>query len=109
MARKVQVILTDDVDGSEASETVNFGLDGVTYEIDLSDENAGRLRDQLAHWVGNARRVGGRRSTGRRNSGSGGTSDAAKIREWAQANGHQVPPRGRIPNEVRQAYEAAKR
>ncbi|SPF67996.1 LSR2-LIKE LSR2 ANTIGEN IMMUNE PRECURSOR RESPONSE SIGNAL PLASMID LYSYL GP61 [Propionibacterium ruminifibrarum] len=106
MARKVQVILTDDVDGSEAAETVNFGLDGVSYEIDLSDENAARLRDQLAHWVGNARRTGGRRSTGRR-SGSGGTSNAAKIRQWAQENGHEVPPRGRIPNEVRQAYEAA--
>ena len=105
MARKVQVVLTDDVDGGEASETVNFALDGVTYEIDLSDENAAKLRDQLAYWVGNARRVSGRRTTGRRRSGR---SDAAKIREWAQANGHQVPPRGRIPNEVRQAYEAAK-
>lgn len=106
MARKVQVILTDDVDGSEAAETVNFGLDGVSYEIDLSDENATKLRDQLAHWVGNARRTGGRRSTGRR-SGSGSTSNAAKIRKWAQENGHEVPPRGRIPNDVRQAYEAA--
>ena len=110
MARKVQVVLTDDVDGGEASETVNFALDGATYEIDLSDENAAKLRDQLPYWVGNARRTtnrrnAGHRTTGRRNSGG---SDAAKIREWAQANGHQVPPRGRIPNEVRQAYEAAK-
>ena len=49
MARKVQVVLTDDVDGGEASETVNFALDGVTYEIDLSDENAAKLRDQLPY------------------------------------------------------------
>lgn len=104
MARKVQVLLTDDIDGTEAHETINFGLDGITYEIDLSEENAERLRDQLAYWVGNARRKAGRRRPVRRQST---TSDAAKIREWAQANGRQVPLRGRIPNEIRQAYEEA--
>ncbi|MFT8394804.1 histone-like nucleoid-structuring protein Lsr2 [Propionibacterium sp.] len=106
MARNVKVVLTDDIDGSEASQTVGFGLDGVTYEIDLSDENASKLRDALAEWVGNARRVSGRKSTGRRSGGSS-SGDAAQIREWAHANGHEVPLRGRIPKDVRQAYEEA--
>ena len=61
MAQRVQIVLEDDVDGGVASETVTFGLDGVTYEIDLNDDNAGKLRDSLAAWVGNARRSAGRR------------------------------------------------
>ncbi|WP_345713818.1 Lsr2 family protein, partial [Kineococcus glutinatus] len=60
MAQKVQVLLVDDVDGGEAAETVSFALDGVSYEIDLSDEHAGALRDAFAPWIGHARRVGGR-------------------------------------------------
>ena len=64
MAQRVQVVLEDDVDGGEASETGLFGLDGVTYEIDLNDDNAGKLRDALATWVGHARRSGGRKSSG---------------------------------------------
>ena len=43
MAQKVQVILMDDIDGSDADETLSFSLDGVNYEIDLSDKNAGKL------------------------------------------------------------------
>lgn len=51
MARKTQIILTDDIDGSEATGTVSFGLDGVSYEIDLNDDNAQQLREQLAVWA----------------------------------------------------------
>src|SRR5918911_1549077 len=73
MAQKVQVILVDDVDGGEAAETVSFALDGVSYEIDVSEKNATALREALAPWVGHARRVGGRSSGGRaRSSSSGG-------------------------------------
>ena len=61
MAQKTQVILVDDVDGSEANQTVTFALDGVTYEIDLNDEHAAALRESLEEWVGKARRTGGRR------------------------------------------------
>ena len=57
MAQKVQVLLLDDIDGSEAAETVSFSLDGVAYEIDLSADNARALRDSIAHWVGHARRT----------------------------------------------------
>ena len=59
MAQRVEVTLVDDIDGGKASETVTFSLDGVTYEIDLSDKNARKLRDDFANWTGHARRSGG--------------------------------------------------
>ena len=58
MAQKVQVLLVDDIDGSEATETVSFGLDGVGYEIDLSSGNADELRGELAQYVEHARKSG---------------------------------------------------
>ena len=70
MARKTQVILTDDIDGSEATGTVSFALDGVSYEIDLNDDNAQQMREQLSEWTSKARRVGGRRISGTRECGS---------------------------------------
>ena len=109
MAQKVNIILVDDIDGSEAEETVTFGLDGTTYEIDLNADHAQELRDALAGYVGNARKVTGPRRNGARKSAAasnGGTS-AAEIREWARSNGFDVPERGRIPGEVRDAFEAA--
>ena len=79
MAQKVQVILVDDVDGGEAAETVSFALDGVSYEIDVSEENAEALREALAPWVGHARRVGGRSGGGRaRSTSSGGGSSRSR-------------------------------
>ena len=108
MAQKVQVLLVDDLDGSEAAETVQFGLDGIAYEIDLSKKNAAKLRDALAPYVAEARRMGGRRRTGRaRDGGRSAGASAAEIREWARANGWEVPDRGRVSAEVRKAYEAA--
>lgn len=108
MAQRVQVVLEDDIDGSEASETVEFALDGVTYEIDLNDQHAASLRDNFASWIGQARRSGGRRQTRRRGSGSGGSAeDLSQIREWGRANGFQVSDRGRVSQEVRDAYAAA--
>lgn len=103
MARKTQVILTDDIDGTEATQTITYGLDGVTYEIDLNDKNATKLRDSLNDWVSKSRRVGGRarRGTAARNN------NTREIREWAQKNGHQLGDRGRIPNEIIEAYNAA--
>lgn len=105
MVQKVNVVLVDDIDQSEASETVTFGLDGVSYEIDLSDANAAKLRSQLESWVSAGRRVSGRRSTG--SKGRGRTSDAGAIRTWANDNGYTVSERGRIPADIRAAYEAA--
>lgn len=110
MAQKVQVILTDDLDGSEADESVSFALDGVSYEIDLSEANAEALREALSAYVDAARRVGGRSS---RRSGTAKArpaserADLSDLRAWARENGYQVSDRGRVSSEVRSAYEAA--
>ncbi|MFC7979528.1 Lsr2 family protein [Streptomyces cinereoruber] len=108
MAQKVEVTLVDDLDGSTADQTVLFALDGKTYEIDLSDANAEKLREALAPYLGAGRKVSGGRATVRRmGAAKGGGQDSAAIREWARSNGHEVSDRGRVPAEVRKAYEAA--
>jgi hypothetical protein len=107
------VALVDDVDGGQADETVSFTLDGVTYEIDLSEKNASQLREGLAPFVGNGRRTGGRprRSTTAAAPVSRGTSSSAdrspQVREWARANGHNLSNRGRIAADIIRAYDAA--
>lgn len=110
MAQRVNIVLVDDIDGSDATQTVAFGLDGASYEIDLSDGNASALREALAPYLGHARKVGrgsgGGKRNGRAAAAAGGTS-AKEIREWARENGHTVPERGRIPADVREAYDAA--
>jgi hypothetical protein len=103
MAQKVQITLVDDLDGSAANETVQFGLDGVGYEIDLSAANADALRQALARYVGSARRVASRRARG---ASGRGASDAHAIRAWAKERGLAVSERGRISAEVRRAYDA---
>jgi hypothetical protein len=112
MARKVQVILSDDLDESVAAdETVSFSLDGTNYEIDLSEKNAQELRDAFSRYVQAARKVGrgsGRASGGGRSraTGGGGRMDreqAGAIRDWARKNGHAVSDRGRIPASVVEA------
>ena len=104
MAKKVTVTLVDDFDGEGAAdETVEFGLDGVSYEIDLSSKNASKLRNDLKQWVNAGRRVGGRRRGRSAGSGRGRAAidreQSAAIREWARRNGHNVSTRGRIPAE----------
>ncbi|UJP40915.1 histone-like nucleoid-structuring protein Lsr2 [Cellulomonas palmilytica] len=109
MAQKVQVLLIDDVDGSSADETVTFALDGVTYEIDLTAKRAAELRDSFATWVGHARKVGGRSTSGaaKPSSRRRSSNDAQAIREWAKAQGLEVSERGRISADVREAYDKA--
>jgi hypothetical protein len=111
VAQKVTVSLIDDLDGDKADETVEFGLDGKNYEIDLSSSNADKLRDALASYVGAARRPGGRRR-----SGGGATAAATSrrpsvdreqnqaIRDWARKRGMKVSDRGRIPADVLDSY-----
>lgn len=122
MAQKTVVSFIDDLDGeSEAEGTVTFGLDGVEYEIDLTTENAEDLRDIFAPYIAAARRTGGRRSTGATRSrssssgsGGGGSSIVSRsrealkaIRDWAKTEGWAVSDRGRLPNNVVEAYDAA--
>ncbi|PTR29076.1 Lsr2 protein [Rhodococcus sp. OK519] len=116
MAKKVTVTLIDDVDqDATADETVEFGLDGVLYEIDLSSDNAAKLREQLEVWVSHARKVTNRRRAGKGAAGAATTSSrpsvdreqSAAIREWARRNGFTVSSRGRISAEITEAYNKA--
>jgi hypothetical protein len=104
MATRTTVVLTDDLDGSGADETVQFGLDGRDYEIDLSDTNASKLRDSLAAYVAAGRRTARAGAGGKPTSGAAANS---MIRDWARANGYEVSDRGRISTDVRTAYEHA--
>ena len=110
MAQKVQVLLLDDIDGNEAAETVSFSLDGVAYEIDLNEENARAMRDSIAQWIEHARRSAPRsaRPSARRSAAKGDGPSPAELREWARANGYQVSERGRISEQIRGAYAAAR-
>lgn len=108
MAKTTIVQLTDDLDGGQADKTVSFGLDGVNYEIDLSEDNAAVLHDAFAKYVGAARRVSGRAAAGRgRTTRTTVSSDPKTIRAWAAGNGIEVNPRGRIPADVVKRFEAA--
>lgn len=121
MAQKVITELVDDLDGSEADQTVEFGLEGVSFEIDLNDENAERLREGLRDYIDAARRVGRHGTPGRgrkARAATGATSrngrpartepeQLAAIRDWARKQGMVVSDRGRIPADVRAAFDAA--
>jgi hypothetical protein len=114
MAKQVITLLTDDLDGGEADRTVEFGLDGVNYTIDLSEKNAGKLRKALDPYLGAATRVGRssapvaavvRRGTAASNGRATRDQNQA-IREWANKNGYKVSERGRIPSEIVEAYHS---
>jgi hypothetical protein len=115
MAQQVQVQLVDDLDGiSAADETVSFALDGVTYEIDLSEKNAAQLREYLEEFIGPARRAGGRVKRGRATKPGAipiaparSKEQTQAIRQWARDTGHELANRGRIPADVIEAFEAA--
>ncbi|AYE99555.1 nucleoid-associated protein Lsr2 (plasmid) [Mycobacterium paragordonae] len=106
MAKHVSVMLVDDYDGtSEARETVNFAVDGCSYEIDLNVEHATQLRADIGQWASRARRVkGGRGGQGRPRMP---TEEGVAIRQWARGHGHAVAARGRIPAKVIKEYNAA--
>ncbi|MCL1801411.1 MAG: Lsr2 family protein [Promicromonosporaceae bacterium] len=116
MATKHVAHYIDDIDGSEAHETIHFSIDGKHYEIDLKNEHAVQLRDALGRFTAVARPVV-HRTTGTRTSTRGTAARAAaadkerlaKIRDWARAHGHQVADRGRIPAKIEAEYEAATR
>src|SRR3954470_23500156 len=103
MAKQVITVLTDDLDGGDADQTIEFGLDGVNYTIDLSEKNAGKLRKALDPYLGAASRVSRTGGNGRIASRSGAPARTNRdqnqaIREWAAKNGYEVSERGRIPS-----------
>lgn len=113
MARREIVVLEDDLEGGKADETVKFALDGVQYEIDLSDKNAKKLRDAVATYVGRARKVtrggvvvGGRAAARARGSAAADREQNKAIRAWAKRKGKNISDRGRIPQEIVDEYHA---
>ncbi|MEV6644309.1 Lsr2 family protein [Amycolatopsis sp. NPDC051371] len=115
MASKVLVEMVDDIDGDVATQTVPFSLDGVSYEIDLSDDNAAALREELARYIAAGRRIGGRKvrlaageSAQAKKPGNAAVDRerSRQIREWANNNGYTVSERGRLSGEVIEAFEA---
>jgi hypothetical protein len=113
MAKQVITLLTDDIDGGEADRTVEFGLDGVNYTIDLSEKNAGKLRKALDPFLSSATRVGrsavvspAARRTAAVSTGRASRDQNQAIREWANKNGYEVSERGRIPSHIVEAYHS---
>lgn len=113
MAKQIVTLLTDDIDGSEADRTVEFGLDGVNYTIDLSEKNSGKLRKALDPYLAVASRVGRSTASGRiagrvaapaRSTANRDQNQA--IREWATKNGYAVSERGRIPGSIVEAFHS---
>src|SRR6266480_2888690 len=118
MAKRTIHMLVDDVDGTEADETVRFGIDGIQYEIDLSKTNAEKMRAVLARYVDAGAKVGragapatraappqGRAQVGRRTATADPDQNRA-IREWAQGKGIAVSDRGRIKQDIVERYHA---
>jgi len=110
MARKVQVHLLDDIDGTQAAETLKFGLDGTLYEIDLNTKHADKLRSALAQYIAKGRRVGrgGVVSAGRGRTAAPARTDRQQnqaIRDWAKVKGLDVSDRGRIPANIVERYQ----
>jgi len=104
VAQRVVVTLFDDIDGSEAAETIAFGLDGKSYEIDLNPANAEELRKALEPYVEAGRK---RSKSGKAYTHTALTPDPAAVRAWARSNKMDVPDRGRIPKKVYEAFSAA--
>src|SRR4051794_41796897 len=106
MARRIITVLKDDLDGSDATETVRFAIDGICYEIDLNPHHAAELRRTLEPYQTRGRRLA---PTGRPWRRIRGKDDGAVGRGWAAQNGVDCPRKGRIPAEGRRRDGAGKR
>ena len=107
MAQRIQTLLIDDLDGSDADGTVRFGLDGTEYEIDLSTAHSDELRKALGQYLAHARRAGGTARGAARGRRGSAAVDTAKVREWAKGQGIEVTDRGRVPADVVEQYKTA--
>lgn len=107
VAQRVNIILEDDLDGTEATETVTFGLDGTTYEIDLNEKHAEQLRKAFSKYVEHARKVSSGSRRAAKKSASAGGPTPGEVRDWARKNGYEVSDRGRVHADIRAAYDAA--
>lgn len=105
--------LVDDFDGVTEAETVEFSIDGIVYEIDLSEDSKEKMRKDFKRYIDVARRVSGSAKKSAKKVSTARTPSAETtinndaIRDWAVANGHPVTRRGRIPRDVKEAFEKA--
>lgn len=107
--------LTGDVVPEESLVTQRFTYDGVQYEIDLSNANADTFRKAMDPWTQAARKVGGATKKKAASNGAGSSAPTSieknqnrEIRDWARTSGLDVPPRGRIPASIREAFEQSR-
>lgn len=109
MVQRVKTLFVSDLSGQElgdAGQTVKFGFSGVEYEIDLSEEEADEFAGVMNRYLSAGRRVAGRRQRGSAASGRR-PGELASIRSWARENGYQVSDRGRVSQQIVDAYQAA--
>ena len=104
MAQQIVTSLIDDIDGSEATGTIEFTVAGVSYRLDVNDKNAAKFDKALAPFIEHAQRVGGR---AKRGTVTRIESNASAIRAWAESNGIEMSPRGRISRDIRDQFAAA--
>jgi hypothetical protein len=114
MAQKMITTMVDDLDGSDADETVTFALDGQSYELDLSAKNAAALRKSLDRYREAARSTGRRRASGATSKRprtkaprAGADVDPKMVRAWAKQRGLEVSKRGRISSGLLEQYKAS--
>ncbi len=117
MAKQTIERLIDDLDGSDATQTIEFAYKGKSYTLDLNDNNASDFEDALAPYIAAAAKAGGaqpgrrgrggKRQTAASSGRSNGDYSPKDVRAWAQANGAEVPARGRIPGKVLEQYQAS--
>ncbi len=111
MAQRTQIVLIDDLDGTEIkdgeAQSITFSWSGVDYSIDLSKANADKFEKAIGPYLEKAQRVGGRRSRSSASSSSSDQVDTKAVRAWAASNGIELSSRGRVPADVVEKYRAA--
>jgi Lsr2 len=107
MARQITEVLIDDIDGGNASVSVQFSYEGKSYAIDLNKRNAKKFDNTIKPWITAGRRVAARSGAPRKSTTASDAAYLAKVRAWAKENGQAVSARGRIGQQALDAYEAA--
>ncbi|MFW0796481.1 Lsr2 family protein [Gordonia sp. CPCC 205515] len=109
MAKQTVVQFIDDIDGKDLKEavTIEFGVDGKSYEFDTSSVHAKEFRKSLEKYIAASRRAGRNKGHASMAGGKRPKEQTQAIRDWARQNGYDVSDRGRIPLEIAEAFDAA--
>ncbi|HEX3492092.1 MAG TPA: Lsr2 family protein [Streptosporangiaceae bacterium] len=107
MAQRTQIVMTDDIDGTEADTTIKFGVGGTDYEIDLNGKHAEQFQKAVQKYIAAGRKAGGTRRRAVRTVRANGGPSPSEVREWARSQGIEVKDRGRVPDELVVKFKAA--